>query len=85
MCNVHMCKISIEANSALQHCKDLFQILTNDQLKPGKYISLGLWLKSVTVSRKIISVLNKLGHSISYPVAELLETELACEILAQES
>ena len=34
-------------------------------------------MKTITSSRKVLTILNKYGHSISYTVAEELETELA--------
>ena len=36
-------------------------------------------MKSLTGSRKVIEVLNRLGPSISYSAVEEIETELTCE------
>ena len=36
-------------------------------------------MKSLTGSRKVIEVLNRLGHSISYSAVEEIETELTFE------
>ena len=36
----------------------------------------GIAFKSLTGSRKIVDILNRLGHSVSYNTAEELETEL---------
>jgi hypothetical protein len=41
---------------------------------------MGLALKSVTGSRKVVENLNRFGHCISYHTAEALETELANNI-----
>ncbi|KMQ91148.1 hypothetical protein RF55_9017 [Lasius niger] len=37
---------------------------------------LGLAMKSLTSSRKVLTILNKYGHSVGYTVAEELETEM---------
>ena len=39
-------------------------------------MQVGIAIKSLTGSRKILEILNRLGHSVSYHVAEELETEL---------
>ena len=44
--------------------------------KPGKHLELGLAIKSLTGSDKILRILNKYGHSASYSTVEELETEL---------
>ena len=37
-------------------------------------------MKSITGSRKVIDILNHMGHSISYHIVEEIETSLATEI-----
>ena len=44
---------------------------------PRKHIMLSMLIKSLTGSRKILTVLNKFGYGISYSKEEELETELA--------
>ena len=46
---------------------------------PKKHIQLGLVTKSLTGSKKLLNVLDRYGHSISYTAAEEIETELKCE------
>ena len=41
---------------------------------------MGLGMKSLTGSRRVIEILNRLGHSICYHTAETTETELASNI-----
>ena len=53
---------------------------TRGTLKPAKHLCLGLGLKSMTGSKKIINILNKFGHCVSYNIAEELETELAMTV-----
>lgn len=56
--------------------QDIVFCATNGRLKPSKHMELGLVMKNLTGSRKVIDILNKLGHSASYTVIEGLETEL---------
>ena len=58
-------------------CDDVVFITTRGRTKPGKHICLALGIKSMTGSRRIIEILNRFGHSISYHVMESMETELA--------
>lgn len=51
--------------------------MSNGSVKPSNCLHLGLVMKSITGSRKVIEILNRMGHSISYTVAEEIETELA--------
>ncbi|CAH0562800.1 unnamed protein product [Brassicogethes aeneus] len=49
--------------------------VTNGKVKPAKHLQLGIALKSLTSSRKIIDIMNLYGHSCSYNVVEEIETE----------
>lgn len=55
---------------------DLVYVVTNGRVKPSKQITLGITLKSLTSSRKIIDILNRYNQCASYNVIEELETEL---------
>jgi hypothetical protein len=55
--------------------EDLIYVVTNANMKTSKHINLGLAMKSLTNSRKIINILNKYGHCCSYTTLEELETE----------
>lgn len=56
-------------------CQDLLYATRNGRVKPSKHICLGLLLKSITSSRKVVDIVNKFGHCCSYNVIEGLETE----------
>ncbi|CAG9812927.1 unnamed protein product [Phaedon cochleariae] len=56
---------------------DLIYATTRGRIKPAKQIELGIALKSLTNSKKVLNIMNKLGHCISYSVIEELETEAA--------
>lgn len=47
----------------------------NCNIKTPKHICLGMALKSLTSSRKVIDIINRYGHCISYSAVEELETE----------
>ena len=59
---------------------DVIFATTRGQAKPGKHLTLGLGVKSMTGSRKLIEILNRMGHSVSYHVVEALETDLAMSV-----
>lgn len=58
-------------------CSSLIFSISNGTIKPTLSLYLGLVTKSLTGSRKMLNILNRLGHSISYTVTEGIETELA--------
>lgn len=47
--------------------------------KPSKHLQLGMAINSFTVSRKVVDILNRLGHSACYITIKELETELKFE------
>ena len=50
--------------------------LTSGHSKPAKQLKLGLAMKKLTSSRKVLEILNRFGHTPGYHVIEELETEL---------
>ena len=59
--------------------KDLIYNTTNGESKGIKHVELGLCTKRKTGYRKLITWLNRLGHSISHQNINLLETHFAEE------
>ena len=59
--------------------EDLVFAVTSGKKKPSKHLTLGLAIKSMSGSRKIVEILNRLGHCASYHTVEELETELTFE------
>lgn len=55
---------------------DTIYAVTNGRVKPSKHLQLGLALKSLTGSRKVIDIMNRYGVVPSYNVIEGIETEL---------
>lgn len=55
--------------------EDAVYAIFNGKYKTSKHIKLGIVLKSLTSSRKIVDIIHRYGHCISYPGVEELETE----------
>ena len=51
--------------------------------KPQKHLMLGIALKSLTGSRKVIEIVNRLGHCASYHTIQEIETETTFESAKQ--
>lgn len=56
-------------------------IASNGRIKPGKHIVMGLSVKSMTGCVKLITILNRLGSSISATFVDQFETDIANQIL----
>lgn len=56
-------------------CFDFIHNTTHGAVKTSKHMTTGIALKSITSSRQVVDLLNKLGHVSSYHVVEQLETE----------
>lgn len=56
--------------------QDLIYAAFGHKIKTSKHITLGLAVKSLCNSKKIINILSKYGHCCSYTTLEELETEL---------
>lgn len=66
----------------LSMADDVIYSVTNGSIKPSKHLKLGLTIKTLTGSKKVLTQLNRLGHCISYNIAEELETELTYSSLS---
>ena len=62
--------------------QDVIFGVTKGQVKLAKHLQLGIVLKSLTASRKILDIINRFGHSCSYNVIEEIETEAAIFLTA---
>ena len=59
--------------------QDAIFAVTSGRTKPSKHLKLGIAVKSMTGSRKMIEVLNRYGYIPSYNTIEEIETELTFE------
>ena len=58
--------------------EDAIFVVTSGLKKLSKHLQLGMAIKSLTCSRKVVDLLNRLGHCVSYSTIEEL-TELTFE------
>ena len=56
--------------------EDVVFAATSERRRPAKHLQTGIAIKSLTGSKKIVAMLNRLGHSINYNGIEELEMEL---------
>ena len=56
--------------------EDVVYSVTSGRKKPSKHVKLGLVIKSLTGSKKVIEMINHYGHCASYTIIEELDTEL---------
>ena len=54
--------------------------VTCGRKKPAKHLKLGLVMKSMTGSKKVVEMLNRYGHCVSYTTTEEIETELTFSV-----
>ena len=52
--------------------------------KPSKHLQLGMAIKSLTGIRKVVDLLNRFCHCVSYTTIEELETELTFEVTREK-
>lgn len=68
---------TIKENKISSICNSIIFTATNGEIKPSTCLTTALTTKSLTGSRQMINLLNRLGHCVSYTVTEEIETELA--------
>lgn len=66
-------------------CNSIIFTMSNGEIKPASCMTLALTTKSITGSRKMLNILNRMGFCISYTVTEEIETELAYGCSQQSS
>lgn len=65
--------------------QDAIYNVTKGCIKPSKHILLGIAMKSMTGSEKIINILSKLGYCVSYSTLVELETSVAYSCTASQN
>lgn len=68
---------SLKQNKISAICSSIILTASNGLIKPSICLTLGLTTKSLTGCRRMIEILNRMGHCVSYTVTEEMETELA--------
>lgn len=56
--------------------QDIMYLTTNGQIKTSKHLQLAFTLKSLTDSKRVINLINRLDHCVTYTTTEEIETEL---------
>lgn len=75
--NQNSMKKSIKHTKIQAICDSIILTATSGECKPASSLQLALAIKSLTGSKQVIQILNRMGFSPSYLVTEELETELA--------
>ena len=69
---------------AKSSCDDAIFIARKGSVKPLKQVALGMAVKSITGSKKLVQVLNRLEHSLNYNGLEEIETAILENIQKRE-
>lgn len=69
---IKSCNCTRKVKSIVQ---DVIYAVNHGKIKTSKHITLAMTLKSITSSRKVIDIINKYGHCLSYNTIEELKTE----------
>lgn len=67
----------IKQNKISAICDTIIFNTSDGETKPSSCLSLALAIKSLTSSRRVLNILNRLGYCLSYTVTAAIETELA--------
>lgn len=76
-------KQNIKRKKIQSICDSIILTATSGKCKPASSLQLALTVKSLTGSKQLIQILNRMGFSPSYLVTEELETELAYACAAE--
>ena len=66
-------------------CHDICYNLTNGEWKTPKHLLLGLSLRHITGSSKVVTFLDRLGHSVSHSTLLELETAMCDSVKENDS
>ena len=64
--------------------QDIIHAATHGRKKMPKHVGLAMVMRHITGSKQVINLLNRMGHCSSYEDAEVIDTSLAEEVLAQK-
>ncbi|KAJ8685802.1 hypothetical protein QAD02_021595 [Eretmocerus hayati] len=74
------CKSSDEHLKIESICSDIIFAMSKGKIKPAKQLKVGLTVKALTSSRRLLTLLNRTNQSISYSTADELENTMLCNI-----
>lgn len=77
------CSNTSNERQILSICQDLIHCSTNGRVKTSKHAGLAITVHHLTSSRRLITLLNKMGHCSSYDEMRAIDTSAALEVLAK--
>lgn len=63
--------------------QDIIHATSHGRVKTPKHVGLAMSVRHMTGSKQLITMLNRLGHCLSYDETERIDTSLALEVLAK--
>jgi len=64
-------------------CQDIIHVASHGTKKMPKHVSLAMTMRHITGSKLVVTLLNRMGHSVSHDDIEVVDTSLAREVIAQ--
>lgn len=77
------CKRKEDERRVLSIAQDIIHCSTNARAKMPKQISLAMTVHHLTVSKQLVTILNRMGHCSSYDELKAVDTSLAMEVMAK--
>ena len=77
------CSNTSNERQILSTCQDIIHCSTNGRLKTPKHGGLAITVHHLTSSRRLITLLNKMGHCSSYDEMRAIDTSAPLEVLAK--
>ena len=77
------CSNTSNERQILSICQDIIHCSTNGRVKTPKHAGLAITVHHLTSSRRLITLLNKMGHCSSYDEMRAIDTSAALEVLAK--
>lgn len=76
--NTRVCDVAPDVHRVIiSLAHDFIHTVSRGRIKTPKHVTLPLTVKSLTGNAELITILNRLGHGLSYSQVEELETALA--------
>lgn len=76
------CQNTSDERKILMVGQDVVHCASRSRVKLPKHVSLAIAVRHLTGSKQLITLLNRMGHCLSYEDVEVIDTGLANEVLA---
>ena len=77
------CMHEVDERHILMICQDIIHVASHGRKKMPKHVSLAMTMRHITGSKLVVTLLNRMGHSVSHDDIEVVDTSLAREVIAQ--